>query len=140
MTPARLLVLCVLLALAAPAVAAAGTPPASIATPSGNIGCIAAGGVLRCDVRVSRAPVPPRPASCEFDWGNAFEMTPRGRARRLCASDTALPGRGTGHRVLAYGRSRRIGPFRCASARVGLTCRNRAGHGWFLSRERIRLF
>jgi hypothetical protein len=43
-------------------------------------------------------------------------------------------------RVLAYGRTLRVGGIRCTSAVTGLTCRNRSGHGFFLSRERWRKF
>ena len=42
--------------------------------------------------------------------------------------------------TLAYGRSWRFEGFRCSSRRVGLTCSNRTGHGYFLSRERQRIF
>jgi hypothetical protein len=104
-------------------------------TPSGNIGCIGDATYLRCDIRSTTVPSPPRPRSCDLDYGDAFGMAPRSRARRICHGDTAL---GAGP-VLPYGRARRIGPFRCASQAIGLTCRNRAGHGWFLSREKIRL-
>jgi hypothetical protein len=105
-------------------------------TPSGNIGCIGDATFLRCDLARTSVPAPPRPRGCDLDYGSAFSMPPRGRARRVCHGDTALGARS----VLAYGRSRRIGPFLCASRTAGLTCRNRAGHGWFLSRGRIRLF
>jgi hypothetical protein len=126
--------------LLAGAAAAVWAPAASAAfvhfrTPSGNIGCIGDATGLRCDVRTTSAPTPRRPAGCDLDYGDAFAMTPRGRARRICHGDTALGGR----TVLPYGRSRRVGPFLCVSRTAGLTCRNRAGHGWFLSRERIRL-
>jgi hypothetical protein len=104
-------------------------------TPSGNIGCIGDAASLRCDIRSTTVPLPRRPRGCDLDYGDAFAMTPRGRARRICHGDTALAGRS----VLAYGRARRIGPFRCVSRTAGLSCRNRVGHGWFLSRERIAL-
>ena len=107
----------------------------SFQTPSRNIGCIGDATYLRCDVRTTTAPIPPRPRSCDLDWGDAFGMAPRSRSRRICHGDTAL---GAGP-VLRYGRSRRIGPFRCVSQTAGLTCRNRAGHGWFLSRQRVSL-
>ena len=108
-------------------------------TPSRNIGCI--GGTfdgrqfLRCDISRTRVPAPPRPSTCDADYGNAFEMSPSGPARRICHGDTALGG----PRVLGYGRSIRIGAFACTSRQVGLTCRNRGGHGWFLSVARITL-
>jgi hypothetical protein len=106
-------------------------------TPSRNIGCAGDATFVRCDIRQTRVKPPPKPRSCKFDWGNAFELRQRGRARRLCHSDTVLGSR----RVLAYGRSTRLGRrITCTSRRSGLTCRNRDGHGFFLSRARIRLF
>jgi hypothetical protein len=42
--------------------------------------------------------------------------------------------------ALRYGRTWRWPGFTCTSRRAGLTCRNRSGHGFFLSRSRQRLF
>ncbi|MDQ2982607.1 MAG: hypothetical protein M3R70_01595 [Actinomycetota bacterium] len=42
--------------------------------------------------------------------------------------------------VLRYGRSWHWLSIGCTSRRNGLTCRNRSGHGWFLSRQRQRIF
>lgn len=42
--------------------------------------------------------------------------------------------------VLRYGHTWRWHSFNCSSQRTGLTCRNRAGHGFFLSRERQSRF
>lgn len=46
----------------------------------------------------------------------------------------------TDYPKLAYGRTYRWHGITCRSARTGLTCRNRSGHGFFLSRERQRTF
>lgn len=43
-------------------------------------------------------------------------------------------------RVLRYGKSWHHRGLRCASAFKGLTCRNKSGHGFFLSREHSRSF
>jgi hypothetical protein len=43
-------------------------------------------------------------------------------------------------RVLGYGATWSGGGFRCTSAVAGLTCRNRSGNGFFLSRARWRSF
>jgi hypothetical protein len=124
-------------AAALPAVAAGALT--QFQTPSRNIGCI--GGsfegrqFLRCDISRTTVPDPPRPRTCTEDYGRAFEMSASGRPQRLCHGDTALGG----PRVLGYGRSLRIGPFNCTSRQAGLTCRNRAGHGWFMSVARITL-
>jgi Family of unknown function (DUF6636) len=47
---------------------------------------------------------------------------------------------GTDVRVLEYGRTWRGDALTCTSRRTGLMCRNRVGHGFFLSRERQRIF
>lgn len=125
--------LALLVVLAAPA---AGAQTTGFSTPSRNIGCIGDRTQLRCDIRVTETKPPPKPRRCRFDWGNAFELRPTGRARRICHSDTALGSR----RILAYGATRRIGRITCTSRRSGLTCRNADRHGFFLSRERVRLF
>jgi hypothetical protein len=120
-------------ALVVPAGAAAAV---HFRTPSGNIGCYVDRSYIRCDIGQTAAKAPPQPASCELDYGNAFEMGRSGRPRRICHGDTVLGAR----RVLAYGQTLRSGAFTCMSRPAGLTCRNAAGRGWFLSRERVRLF
>jgi hypothetical protein len=103
-------------------------------TPSRNIGCIAGGGELRCDIgqHAGRFPLP-RPRSCDLDFGDSLAMRARSRARGVCHGDTAL----RQGQVVGYGRTWRFGPFTCTVRQAGVTCRNRAGHGWFLSRQRI---
>jgi hypothetical protein len=117
-------------------VAPASAARVHFSTPSRNIGCIGDGSLLRCDVRQTATKPPPKPRSCRYDWGNYFELRPTGRPRRLCVSDSALGGR----RILAYGWTLRLGRMSCVARRIGLTCRNADGHGFFLSRERVRLF
>ena len=118
-------------ALAATALALAAAAPVSAAaksfqTPSHNIICLysSSGGpgpFLRCDVRSLN--------------DTAFTLDRRHRGKRVHVTD-AVP---AGH-VLRYGRSLTLGPIRCTSRRTGLTCRNGAGHGFALSRERQRVF
>ena len=108
-------------------------------TPSGNIGCAHTDDpqYLRCDILRS-SDMPPRPKSCDFDYGHAYAIGPRGRSRVLCASDTVVR---QGAPILRYGRTKRLGSFfTCRSRRTGLRCANRAGHGFVLSRARIRRF
>ena len=131
-----------LLGVAATVLAGAGAATASIATfktPSGNIGCLydSSPAYLRCDIGSGLRPVPARPKGCELDWGFSLNMGRTGRARVTCAGDTALDPRA---KVLRYGTSWRRGPFRCTSRTAGLTCRNAAGHGWFMSRQSWRRF
>jgi hypothetical protein len=55
----------------------------------------------------------------------------------LCVSDTPTSPQA---KVIAYGRTWRGGPFTCSSRTTGLRCSNRAGHGFFLSRQRWSRF
>jgi hypothetical protein len=126
----------VVAAVAAFALPSAADAAVHFRTPSGNIGCYADRSGIRCDIGRTDFAAPPQPASCDFDYGNAFQMSRTSRSRRICHSDTVLGAR----RVLGYGRTLRVGAFTCSSRTSGLTCRNTAGHGWFLSRERARLF
>jgi hypothetical protein len=91
---------------------------------------------LRCDVADVASP-PKRPKSCALDYGSAFGLTATGKARRLCAGDTVLNPKA---KVLAYGKSRTLGPFTCTARTAGLRCATRAGHGFELSRTRQKLF
>ena len=109
-------------------------------TPSGNIHCgylTFDAPLLRCEIRSGLRPRPAKPSSCEFDWAAGYSLTPRGSARILCISDTVADPRG---RVLRYGTTWRRGAFTCVSRSVGLRCSNRAGRGFFLSRQRSYRF
>jgi hypothetical protein len=64
-------------------------------------------------------------------------MNRRGRARTLCAGDTVVNRNAP---VLDYGEKKKIGGFTCKSRTSGLRCRNKADHGFFLSRADIRKF
>ena len=136
--PSPMLRLAVVLALAlaltaAPAAARAGN---SFTSPSKRISCAVFDDALRCDVlRIAWRDLPPKPKSCDFDWGGAVGLSASGRPRHLCVSDAI--DRGT---VLAYGKSWRFGSFRCTMRTSGVTCRNRSHHGFELARERFRFF
>jgi hypothetical protein len=106
-------------------------------TPSGNIVCVFTAGTIRCDIGTWVRPLPPRPKDCDVDWGQGVELGRAGRASIVCAGDTNMF---VEVRTLAYGRTWRRGAITCVSRSVGLTCRNRSGRGFFLSRERTRLF
>jgi hypothetical protein len=113
----------------------------SFVTPSRSIGCIGDRTEVRCDIKVTTVTPPKRPKSCENEWGDAVRVRPTGRGRRVCHGDTALPAPGQkGVKVVAYGSSIRLGTITCTSRTTGLTCRNPDGHGFLLSREKIRVF
>jgi hypothetical protein len=107
--------------------------------PSKNIGCGYTDDprhYLRCDILQS-SDMPAKPRSCDLDYGHAYGMGRRGRAVTLCAGDTVV---NRDAPVLGYGETKRIGGFKCRSKTTGLRCTNQAGHGWFLSRQRIDKF
>ena len=127
--------LCVALATAAFAATAQSRPQAFVTfqMPSKNIGCGYLSGlgpaVLRCDIRSGLKPEPR--SRCELDW-TGISMG-GGAARPTCAGDTVFT---PGARVLAYGTVWKRGGFTCLSSRIGLSCANRVGHGFFLAKER----
>ncbi|MGE5272665.1 MAG: DUF6636 domain-containing protein [Verrucomicrobiota bacterium] len=121
----------------------------SFRTPSGNIVCgygIAPDGSasMECGIRSGLKP-PPKPIHCGAGDPNdkRVGLTETGPARPvLCAGDPGplLPQVQATARVLGYSSTIRIGGITCSSATTGLTCRNRAGHGFFLSRQNWRTF
>jgi hypothetical protein len=130
-----------LVPVAALITALAAAAPASAATffhsPSGNIRCVIDGtSFTRCDITHRDWSPPPQPQSCNFDWGNTLQVGLRGRGRFRCVSDAVDPGR-----TLDYGKSIKRGRFRCRSRMSGIRCVNvRNGHGFALSRQRVRRF
>ncbi len=109
-------------------------------TPSGNIGCLystsgVAGAMrasVRCDIRSGLRPRPARPARCDLDYGDSYEIGKTGRAIVVCHGDTAIDPRAP---VLAYGKIWRRGGLTCNSRAIGLRCTNASRHGFFMSRE-----
>ena len=130
-------------------------PPASaieagfFKTPSGNIVCFHSPGpadmpraFLACGIKSGLKPPPPRRPCQDGDYaGDRVTMLATGRVSvPSCAGD---PGALVGERearVLGYGTTWSGGGLRCTSAETGLTCRNKDGHGFFLSRENWRVF
>ncbi|MDH2403312.1 hypothetical protein QCM77_25675 [Bradyrhizobium sp. SSUT18] len=118
--------------------------PIGFQTPSKNIACQFFTdngqrndqGVLRCDIMNLEAR-PRRPADCELEWGNAFEMSAKGAAGRICAGDTvmdpSLP-------MLAYGEVWQRAGFTCRSEPTGLTCFNAMQRGFSLARGKQEVF
>jgi hypothetical protein len=121
----------------------------SFETPSRNIVCGYAIDVhgrasMECGIKSGLKP-PPRRIHCLAGDPNDKRLSLRDRGRSapvLCAGDPGplLPQIEAKARVLAYGRRWSAGGITCSSAATGLTCRNRSGHGFFLSRARWRTF
>jgi len=109
-------------------------------SPTGNIGCVMLDGTARCDILQRSWKPPPHPASCshEVDFGQGLVVGHSGKGTFVCAGDTALDPGGT---PLRYGDASVEGDFACVSAFTGMTCRDLSdGHGFFISRERYRIF
>lgn len=121
-------------------------------TPSGNIVCIYSFGknvqaAVVCRIKSGlKPPPPPRRPGCFTTNDLSLDVTGRAQTgRSICpgepegdagplAFESVAP-------VLGYGKTwRGSGGLRCTSAVTGLTCRNKSGHGFFLSRERWRRF
>lgn len=108
-------------------------------TPSGNIGCAMYRGGARCDIRKRDWKPLPRPAACskEVGYGQGLEVPAAGEAGFVCAGDTALDPSASS---LAYGTASRVGASECISRPDGITCVNRAGHGFFISVQSYQVF
>lgn len=105
--------------------------------PSGNVSCMIDADWARCDIIDRDWSPPPRPADCEFDYGQGISLAPGEQARFVCAGDTAFGA----DEVLPYGESITAGVLRCESAESGITCRDtKTGHGFEISRGAYRLF
>lgn len=106
-------------------------------SPSGNVSCMLDVDYVRCDIAERDWAPPPRPADCEFDYGQGIALAPGEPAAFVCAGDTTLGG----SNPLGYGQSIARGDLRCDSAETGITCLDRnTGHGFALSRQVYQLF
>ena len=108
-------------------------------TPSGNIGCAMHAGGSRCDIRKRDWKPLPRPAACprKVGYGQGLDVPAGGEAGFVCAGDTALDPSASS---LAYGTASRVGGSECISRTDGITCVNRAGHGFFISIQSYQVF
>ena len=109
--------------------------------PSGNIHCawynVDQGPEVRCDIR-NFSPSFKQPSDCELDWGFAFAVGAKSsKGAVLCAGDTVIS---PDAKVLAYGATFSKGGISCVSGTNGLTCKNKNGHGFSLSRAKQRVF
>jgi hypothetical protein len=100
-------------------------------SPSGNISCEAGANRLRLGTYAFCATV--TPARCVRLTGNGQMRVQRGLPCQGNAPETSI--------TLAYGKSVRVGPFRCTSRRDGMRCvLVVTGHGFLISRERVKRF
>ena len=136
-----LAVLLVLGALCTAGAADAKTLP-GIRSPSGNITCLYVPGrpdALRCNIAKAdykEALQDQCMAGPSVDW-HGFELSPSRKGMVTCSGGILFTGE-PNYVTLPYGKTWRRGVFTCASALTGVTCRSRAGHGLFLSRQSWR--
>jgi len=118
------------------------SPSGTFKTPSGNIICQYGGSAIECGIKSGLKPPPPRVACSAGDpTDKRVSLTATGRAVPVtCAGDPGPFLFEAKASVLAYGQTWSGGGITCSSAASGLTCKNRVGHGFFLSRERWRTF
>jgi uncharacterized protein DUF6636 len=119
-----------------------GTRPCDdFATPSGNIKCFAAaynGGYVECIIESGLVPVPTSPP-CDLDRPGLVVGT-SGSARPSCRGDPTPAVLDKRIPALPYDDVWKGFGVHCVSQTSGLTCVNGDGHGFFLSRERWKLF
>lgn len=110
---------------------------AGFISPSGNIGCYVDVDYVRCDIAERSWAPPPRPADCEFDYGQGIAFGPGEPPAFVCAGDTAL----WAGPALEFGQGVSAGPMWCESAPSGVTCGdNTTGSGFTISRENYTVF
>jgi hypothetical protein len=106
-------------------------------SPSGNIGCYVDTDYVRCDIADRDWAPPPRPADCEFDYGQGIAFGTGDAPAFVCAGDTAL----WAGAPLAFGQSVDSGPMSCTSLESGITCLDTGtGAGFTISRQAYELF
>jgi hypothetical protein len=113
-------------------------------TPSHNIFCqISPAGdgqptpEVRCDIQQMSSKPPRAPRDCPLSWGDAFVLDPSGPGRLLCHGDTVA---NPSDPVIPYGTQWGAYGLVCNSQTTGLTCVNRQGHGFMVSRAVQRTF
>lgn len=144
----RALLVVVILALAAGTAGAVRLP--GVKTPTRNISCFwvpqapTRHGSLLCDIRhaaytgaLQKHCISP---PIGLDW-HGFSLSETRRGEVVCAGGMMYDARDKPtYAVLRYGKTWRYRGFTCVSRVTGLTCKNRAGHGLFLSRATFGLF
>jgi hypothetical protein len=139
-----LLIVTIIAAVAASSSSAAGRVLPGFRSPSGNIKCyydakaLTPRGITRavtCSI-VHADYAMKLQRRCEAgDW-HGFTLTPRRKPMLFCPAGAS--GDHPVYTRLAYGKRWQRGPFTCTSRTAGVTCRSRAGHGLFFSRQAYR--
>lgn len=118
-------------------------------TPSGKIVCQwATGGSppasVECGIETGlKPPIPKSGVACKhLDYvGNRVSLSVTGRVQLIPCAGDAGPFADPAHTVfLHYGKTWSAGGLSCVAATKGLTCRNRDGHGFFISLQKWSVF
>ncbi len=127
----------VVAAVAASSAAAGLTVLPGFRTPSGNIRCFVVN-QLYCSIGHSAYGAGLQ-ARCDLDW-HGFVLGPAAKGKVYCTSNPPydMGKQRPSNRILKYGSSFRSAAFTCSSRVTGITCRNRNGHGLFISRQSWR--
>ena len=129
--------------------AAPGSLPLHFKTPSGNIFCSyfhekALAGVDCVMKSGYKPPLPRRRPECSRSYWVGLRATGAVQTGgSICPGEDDPDGPFIGAEnawVLGYGKAWSGGAMRCTSAMSGLTCRNKSGHGFFVSRRRSYKF
>jgi hypothetical protein len=98
--------------------------------------------LLECGTVDQLKPAPPHPSAKRcggLDFaGNRIRLDASGGAFGFCTGDAGVLARIDSAKRLAYGATRQAGPFRCTSSVAWLTCTNKSGSGFAISRNRWR--
>ena len=127
----------VVAAVAASSATAGRTVLPGFRSPSGNIRCFV---VDKLYCSIGRSAYGGRlQARCDLDW-HGFVLGSSAKAKVYCTSNSAydMGKQRPSNRILPYGKSFHRGSFTCTSRVTGITCRNRNGHGLFVSRQAWR--
>jgi hypothetical protein len=137
----RIAIAAALCALATADPAAALTVLPGFHSPSGNIRCFLVHGTLRCQLARADYSTMLQARCAGLDW-HGFELNATRKAGVTCSGGILYsPSKERpGYVNLPYGRSWRQGVFTCTSRLTGVTCRNRTGHGLFVSRQTWRVW
>jgi hypothetical protein len=132
----KVLVLLSLAIVAMGAALAAGASAKTFQTEDGNIRCFMRAKFVRCDISKHKWQSPPKPKSCEFDWGSSLGLDKKGRASFLCVSD-AFEVRNT----VGAGETVAVGPYRCRVRKNSkVFCLYGNSGGFKLSKKHYELF
>lgn len=114
-------------------------------SPTGNIRClyVAPPSMMLCTIDRSAYAKKLQdqcmaPGGAGLDW-HGFTLGATKKAAPVCSGGILYNGTPS-YVTLRYGKTWRHGSFTCVSRRSGVTCRSRAGHGLFVSREAYRLW